>query len=79
MRNCCSVCDGRLQIWERVGDRVDHPSCRFKGTAMKPVPSASYPKSPFTAITIAPRGELGMGFKNVTALPGTEGAVVSAT
>jgi hypothetical protein len=72
MRNCCTVCDGGLQIWERVWGRVDHPSCRFKGTAKKPVPPASYAKSPVRAITITPGGELGIGFSNPP--PGTIGA-----
>jgi hypothetical protein len=37
MRNCCTVCDERLRIWERVLGRFDHPGCRSKVTAKKPV------------------------------------------
>jgi hypothetical protein len=72
MRNCCTVCHGRLHIWQRVWGRVDHPSCRSKSMEKKPVPRASYAKSPVTTIRITPGGELGIGFSNPP--PATIGA-----
>jgi hypothetical protein len=79
MRNCCSVCGRRLQVWERLWGRVDHPTCRSKSTAKNPIVSSSYAKSPVTAITPTAEDEIGMEFNHAATLPRTEETRASAS
>jgi len=40
MKNYCTVCHGRLDMWERMWGRFDHPTCRSGNTAKHPAPLA---------------------------------------
>ncbi len=78
MRNYCTVCGGRLQVWERVWGRLDHASCRSEDTAKKAVVPASYAQASASTIAIMPGGELGIRFSNPTSLSSPKDTQASA-
>jgi len=54
MKNHCTVCDGQLDIWERLWGRFDHPACRSGNTAVPPAPPGPYPQAVVPAKTALP-------------------------
>lgn len=78
MKNHCTVCDGRLHMWERMWGRFDHPTCRSRSTAKHTVPSGPSANSLVPARTAVPGKGMGIAFRNLADLPGTEGKEISA-
>jgi hypothetical protein len=78
MRNYCTVCGERLELWERVWGRFDHARCRSIVPARYAVPSLSFQKSPYTAGVATSGGEPGIPLRTATTLPNSERTQVSA-
>jgi len=72
MKNYCTVCDGRLNIWDRLWGRFDHPTCRSSSTAKDPAPPGPHANSIIPAKTTDPGQGLGIGFRDPAIFPGTE-------
>jgi hypothetical protein len=78
MKNYCTVCDGRLDMWERMWGRFDHRTCRSGSTAKHPAPPGPYANSIIPAKTTVPGKGLGMAFRDPAILPGPEETQISA-
>jgi hypothetical protein len=72
MKNHCTVCDGRLDIWERIWGRFDHAACRSSSTAKHPAPPGPYRISNVPTETTAPEKGLGIVFRDTAILSSTE-------
>ena len=78
MKNHCTVCDGRLGMWERMWGRFDHPACRAGPTAEHPAPPGPDVNSINPAKTTEPRKGLGIAFRDPAILAASEGKGISA-
>jgi hypothetical protein len=78
MKNHCTVCGGRLDMWERMWGRFDHPTCRSGSTAKHPAPYSPDTNSIVPAKTTVPGKGMGIAFRDLAVLPSTEGKGISA-
>lgn len=78
MKNYCTVCGGRLHMWERMWGRFDHPTCRSGSTAKHPAPPGPCANSIIPAKTTVSGKGLGIAFSDPAILPDTEGTRISA-
>ena len=78
MKNYCTVCGGRLHVWERMWGRFDHLPCRSGSTAKNPAPPGPYANPIIPAKTTVPGKGLGIAFRDPAILPGTEEIRISA-
>ena len=78
MKNRCTVCDGRLDMWERMWGRFDHPTCRSGSTAKHPAPPGPSTDSIGPTKTTAPRKGLEIAFGDPAFLPASEGKGIPA-
>jgi len=78
MKNHCTVCDGRLDMWERMWGRFDHPTCRSGSTPKHSAPPGPSANSLVPAKTAVPGKEVGIAFRYLAVLPGAEGKEISA-
>jgi len=78
MKNHCTVCDGRLGLWERMWGRFDHPACRSGSTAKHPAPPGPSTDSIFPAKTTVPGKGLEIAFRDPAILPASEGKGITA-
>jgi hypothetical protein len=78
MRKHCTVCDGRLGMWERMWGRFDHPTCRSGSTAKHPAPPGPSTDSIVPERTAVPGKGMGIAFSDLAVLPGTEEKEISA-
>jgi len=78
MKNHCTVCDGRLGMWERVWGRFDHPTCRSGSTAKRPALPGPSTDSTVPAKTTAPGKGLEIAFRDPGILPVSEVKAIPA-
>ena len=62
MRNQCTVCGKRLELWERVWGRFDHASCRSTGQERQQIPSSLFGDGPMPRVSRRP--EEGLEFSS---------------
>lgn len=77
MRNHCTVCDGRLDLLQRMWGRFDHPSCRSRSTAKLPAPPGPSTNSLVPAKSTVAGIRMGIALKDLAVLSGTEGKDIS--
>ena len=78
MRTHCTVCAGRLDMWERMWGRFDHPTCRSGSIGKHPEPPGPDSTSVVPAKTTVPGERLGIAFSDPAILPASEGKGMSA-
>ena len=60
MRNYCTVCGERLELWERVWGRFDHASCRSVVPTRQGGSPFLFSSAPLYQALPAPEGSLGL-------------------
>jgi hypothetical protein len=79
MRSHCTVCGGRLELWERVWGRFDHPSCRSIVLARYALPSLCFQRSPFASGVATSGREPETPLTTAPTLPNAERAQAPST